>query len=46
MLARGANNGDITGLAPDARYIIAEFINRANVPGLTEMDVWMPPMSC
>ena len=39
VLARGANNGDITGLAPDARYISAEFINRANVPGLAEMNV-------
>ena len=39
VLARGANDGDITGLAPDARYVSAEFINRANVPGLPELDV-------
>ncbi len=39
VLARGANDGDITGLAPDARYISAEFINRANVPGLPELDI-------
>jgi CARDB len=26
VLARGANNGDITGLVPDARYVSAEFI--------------------
>tara|TARA_Y100001934_G_scaffold278688_1_gene380522 strand:- start:4239 stop:5819 length:1581 start_codon:yes stop_codon:yes gene_type:complete len=28
-LARGANPGDLTGLAPDARYVTAEFFNRA-----------------
>jgi hypothetical protein len=39
VLARGLNDGDITGLAPDARYISAEFINRANVPGLLVMNV-------
>ncbi len=39
VLARGANPGDITGLAPDARYITAEFINRANIQGLQERDV-------
>ena len=39
VLARGANNGDITGLAPDARYVSAEFLNRANVPGLSVMNV-------
>ena len=39
VLARSTNNGDITGMAPDARYVIAEFINRANVPGLPEMNV-------
>ena len=39
VLARGANNGDITGLAPDARYVNSEFINRANVPGLPLLNV-------
>jgi hypothetical protein len=39
VLARGANNGDITGMAPDARYVVAEFINRANVPGLPVLNV-------
>jgi hypothetical protein len=39
VLAKGLNNGDITGLAPDARYICAEFINRANVPGLQELNI-------
>jgi hypothetical protein len=39
VLARGSNNGDITGMAPDARYVIAEFLNRANVPGLPELNV-------
>ncbi|MGO8701733.1 MAG: S8 family peptidase [Limisphaerales bacterium] len=39
VVARGANGGDMTGLAPDARYVCAEFINRANLPGLTEPDV-------
>ena len=39
VLARGANDGDLTGMAPDARYVDAEFINRANVPGLTVLNV-------
>ncbi|HUC86491.1 MAG TPA: S8 family serine peptidase [Candidatus Acidoferrales bacterium] len=39
VLARGANNGDLTGLAPDARYVIAEFLNRANVPNLPELNI-------
>ncbi|MCO8120543.1 S8 family serine peptidase [Stieleria sp. TO1_6] len=39
VLARGNNAGDYTGLAPDARYVTAEFINRANVPGLAVLDV-------
>jgi hypothetical protein len=39
VLARGANDGDITGMAPDARYISAEFLNRANLPNLPELDV-------
>ena len=39
VLARGVNDGDITGLAPDARYISAEFLNRANISGLPELDV-------
>jgi hypothetical protein len=39
VLARGANNGDITGLAPDARYVCAEFINRANVSDLPELNI-------
>jgi hypothetical protein len=39
VLARGANDGDITGLAPDARYVTAEFINRAEEPGLPVLDV-------
>ncbi len=30
VLAKGANDGDITGLAPDARYVSAEFIDRAS----------------
>jgi hypothetical protein len=38
-VAKGANNGDITGLAPDARFVCAEFINRANLPQLTEPGV-------
>jgi len=40
VLARGANSGDITGLAPDARYVTAEFINRANVPNLPVLDIF------
>ena len=39
VLARGANDGDITGLAPDARYVTAEFINRANETGLSVLHV-------
>jgi hypothetical protein len=39
VLARGLNNGDITGLAPDARYVTAEFINRADEPGLSVLHV-------
>jgi hypothetical protein len=39
VLARGENDGDITGLAPDARYVTAEFINRANIPGLGVLHV-------
>lgn len=39
VLARGLNGGDITGLAPDARYVSAEFINRASIPGLQVLDV-------
>ena len=32
-LANPVNPGGMTGYAPDARYITAEFINRANIPG-------------
>jgi hypothetical protein len=39
VLAKGLNDGDITGLAPDARYVTAEFINRAGEPGLPVLDV-------
>ncbi len=39
VLAKGLNNGDITGLAPDARYVCAEFLNRANVPSLPELNI-------
>lgn len=39
VVARGLNNGDITGLAPDARFVCAEFLNRANLSYLTEPDV-------
>jgi hypothetical protein len=39
VLARGANNGDMTGLAPDARYVNSEFLNRADVPNLPELDI-------
>lgn len=39
VLAQGANDGDLTGLAPDARYVSAEFINRENVPGLAVLDI-------
>jgi hypothetical protein len=39
VVARGLDNGDITGLAPDARYVEAEFLNRANLSGLPELDV-------
>lgn len=38
VLARGNNDGDITGMAPDARYVNSEFINREGVPGLPELD--------
>ncbi len=38
-LARGLNAGDMTGYAPDARYVTAEFLNRASVPGLQVMNV-------
>ncbi|WP_182866192.1 S8 family peptidase [Rhodopirellula sp. JC639] len=40
VLASGDNDGDVTGLAPDARYVTAEFINRAQVPGLNVQDVF------
>lgn len=40
VLAKGNNDGDITGLAPDARYVTAEFINRAQLQGLTVQDVF------
>ncbi|QEG01064.1 Thermophilic serine proteinase precursor [Stieleria maiorica] len=40
VLASGDNGGDVTGLAPDARYVTAEFINRAQVPGLNVQDVF------
>ncbi len=39
VLARGTKPGDITGLAPDARYVTAEFINRAEEPNLSVMHV-------
>ena len=39
VLARGTNNGDITGMVPDARYVVAEFLNRANIPGLNVLNV-------
>lgn len=39
VLARGATDGDITGLAPDARYISVEFLNRAGISGYDEPDV-------
>ena len=39
VLARGENDGDITGLAPDARYVTAEFINRADIPNLPVLHV-------
>ncbi len=34
VLAKGLNSGDLTGLAPDARYVTAEFINRAGMSDL------------
>jgi len=39
VVARGRNNGDITGLAPDARFISSEFLNRANLFSLTEPNI-------
>jgi hypothetical protein len=39
VVARGRNDGDITGMAPDARFVPCEFLNRANDPNLTEPDV-------
>jgi hypothetical protein len=39
VVARGRNDGDITGLAPDARFISCELLNRANDPALTEPDI-------
>lgn len=38
-LARGVNPGDVTGLAPDARYVTAEFGNRAGLPEIPVVDV-------
>ncbi|MCS7465782.1 S8 family serine peptidase [Stieleria sp. ICT_E10.1] len=40
VMARGENDGDVTGLAPDARFVTAEFINRAQIPGLSVQDVF------
>jgi len=40
VLARGSNPGDLIGLAPDARFVTAEFINRANIPDLSMPDVF------
>ena len=39
VLSKGVNPGDIMGLAPDARYVTAEFINRADIPGHPVLDV-------
>jgi hypothetical protein len=39
VVAKGLNDGDITGLAPDARYVAVEFLNRANVSGLPEPNI-------
>ncbi|MFT4541108.1 MAG: hypothetical protein ACI841_000045 [Planctomycetota bacterium] len=39
VLARPANPGDYRGMAPDARYVTAEFLNRAGLPGLPVLDV-------
>lgn len=39
VLANGFNGGDITGLVPDARYVSAEFINRADEPSVTVLHV-------
>src|SRR3984957_2220152 len=39
VVARGRNDGDITGLAPDARFVPCEFLNRANDPALTEPNI-------
>ena len=40
VLARGANDGDLTGMVPDARYITAEFLNRSGVPDLELLHVF------
>ena len=40
VLSRGANDGDLTGMAPDARYVVAEFYNRDDIPGLTPLSVF------
>jgi RNA polymerase sigma-70 factor (ECF subfamily) len=39
VLAWAENDGDIIGLAPDARYVAAEFISRANEPNLPVLHV-------
>jgi len=39
VLAKGLNDGDITGLAPDARYVSAEFLNRAGLDNLPELNI-------
>ncbi len=39
VLADGPNPGDLVGMAPDARYVTAEFINRAGIGGLPVLDV-------
>jgi RNA polymerase sigma-70 factor (ECF subfamily) len=39
VLARGINDGDITGLAPDARYVTVEFLNLANEPNLSVLNI-------
>lgn len=39
ILARGERRGDLRGLAPDARYVVAEFLNRSGVPDLEVADV-------
>ncbi len=40
VLSKPFNGGDLQGLAPDARYVCAEFINRAGIPGLPVQDVF------